>query len=59
VDYRILRAIFVETPSVVILSIAVGFSVVTITLFDIKEAEIIYGFAMLLRDSLVWLEGSC
>lgn len=54
VDFKVLGVIFVETPGVVILDVAVGFEMVIVT----EETGVVNSFTVLLEDSLVWLKGT-
>lgn len=47
VDFKVVGIIFVETPGGVILHVALGFTVVTVTFFDREEGGVVDGFVVM------------
>lgn len=46
IDFEVVEVIFVETPVVVILEVAMGFKVATETFFETVETGVVDGFAV-------------
>lgn len=46
VDFKVVEVIFVETSGGVILDVAIGFKVVTDTLFETEETRVVDGFSV-------------
>lgn len=47
VDFKVVEIIFVETPGIVILDVALGFTVVTVTFFGCEEAGVVDDFVVM------------
>lgn len=55
-DTEVVKVIFVETPRVVILDIAIGIKMVTVPVFEMEENGIVDCFTVLVECSFVQLE---
>lgn len=56
VDFTAVELVFVETPGVDILEMAVVFTGTDVMFLGTTEMEVVGGFTVLLLDSLMWLE---